>query len=501
MRPVNRTHLFLLGLILTLAAGLRAFGLSALGFWTDELCTLSCAQGWGLQFEHVPFDRLTGALPVYTRLAAAAPAWAVAPAMARDEAHPPLYFLLLRGWETAFGGGEAAVRSLDVVLSVAAIALLYAAAVPDVGPTVALWACLLMAVSTTQVQFAQEARNYVPVETFGLAAVVAVNRLRRGPSTAAAVGLGASLLAMMLTHYFAAGVATAVVATAAVRLRGPARRRAAIAVVAAAGLFVALWGPGMWRQRPNFVQNYAWVTDAGPGRMGRLVIRLSRVPARLVAEGNATAETVVGGAMLAGAVAVAVRRPAARPWVAWAGCGIGLVAVMDAARGTAQLSLMRYTLAAAPGVCVAVAAAVRGRWGWALPSAGVAVALIALPVAYVPAWKDDLRTPADIVGRRLGPADGLVVSGPDPVRASVAFAAFQHYLPRVPDAAAVLTRPADAAVLDRLRRCPHVWVVWMWPARPIDAFLPGYQAAESGQVPAFGEVAVGQLSAPRIMPR
>ncbi len=496
---VNRTHLFLLGLILAFAAAVRAYHLSDLGYWTDELCTLSDAHGHGLGLLDVPIDRLAPPLPVRTRLADAAPVWQILPGLARTDTHPPVYYLLVRAWETAFGDGEPAVRSLDVCFSVAAVGLLFVAARADVGPAAALWACLLMAVASPQVTFAQEARDYVPVLTFSLAAAVAQRRLLDRPTAGRAAGLAGCLLLMMLTHYYAAGVAVALAVHAALTARGRRLGYAAIAYAAAAALFAGLWVPSFLHQLPVFAYgDVAWLTDPAPGHRGRVLLDLCRLPVRWVADVRSPA-AAWGGVLLLGLPVAWVVRPRLRLWVLWLAVPTVAVAATDWSKTTVQLSLIRYTLFATPAAYVLIAAA-GPVTRWAVPAGAVVVAVLALPDAYVPSWKIDLRTPVQTVGRRLGPGDGLVISGPDAVFDRVTFAAFQHYLRRMPDAAAVLTRPAEPAVLDRLQRCPHVWVVWLWPDRPIDAVLSGYRTADAGLIPSFGTVAVGRVVTPA-MPR
>src|SRR3954454_21427743 len=95
----------LLPLILITAAALRFYNLSALGYWTDEFCTLSSAHGWGLEFLRTPLDQIVPAdRPAPTRYNQARPWRAILPAIVRDDAHPPLYPLLVRACETLMGG-------------------------------------------------------------------------------------------------------------------------------------------------------------------------------------------------------------------------------------------------------------------------------------------------------------------------------------------------------------------------------------------------------------
>jgi uncharacterized membrane protein len=477
-------------LIVVFAAVLRVYGISSLGFWTDELGALSCANGWGLRFAAPPMDRIEGPIPICTRWVDARAIPAVFTGLARDESHPPVYFVLLRWWEELFGDSEAGVRSLNVVFSLAAIGLLFMLASETIGPTAALWACLLMAVASPQITFAQEARNYMPGMTLSLAAGLAWVHLKHRPTIARCAILAFAVLVMMLTHYFAAGVGIALAIQTLVSTRGRARRFTVIAALVAVAIFAILWGRQLIEQLPNFKLNYAWLVDSGPGRVWRWMFHLGKVPAELVATGLGPWAEVSGLVFLWLPIAY-VRRPELRLWILWLACTVGLVAGLDLARSTTQLTLPRYLLFATPAAYVLLAAAVRGRWHWLLPAIGVATALLSLPAAYVPPWKIDLRTPVQVVNHLRGPEDGLVISGPDAVFDGVTFAAFQHYSPTMPAACVILTKPADSATLARLRQCPHVWVIWMWPGRSIDKFLPGFKAGDQNHLPEFGDVVEG----------
>jgi hypothetical protein len=475
------------------AAALRAYNLSLVGYWTDELCTLSEADGHGLELDAAGTDRVLPPQPCATRLADARPAWAIPRALAEQDTHPPLYFLLVRVWEDCFGDTEAAVRSLDVCFSVAAVGLLFYAARPDVGTGAALWAALVMAVASPQVQFAQEARNYMPVVSLSLGAVIAGRRLRDRPGIGPGAALAACVLGMMLTHYYAALVVAALAGHAVITLRGRALARAAAAFAGAAVAFGVLWGPGLVRQIPTFRNgDMAWLTDAARGHVGRALVAIAKLPVRWVADVN-TPVVVAGGALFLLLPWAWLARPPLRLWVLWVAIPTLAVAAGDLLHATTQATLLRYTLFATPAAYVLIAAAVpAGRFRAAPPALAVVAGLLALRSAYVPPWKIDLRTPTEFVAHH--PAAGLVVSGPDPVLTQMSMAAFAHYLPAMPPAAVILTRPADAATLAKLSACPRVWVVWMWPSRPIGAFLPGYEVEDEGAIPHFGNVAVGQLS-------
>lgn len=76
------------------AVGLRAFGLTAKSLWFDETYSVFVAS--------LPIERLF----VVTAI---------------NDAHPPLYYLLLHLWMPFVGDGEFAVRSLSVLISAAVV--------------------------------------------------------------------------------------------------------------------------------------------------------------------------------------------------------------------------------------------------------------------------------------------------------------------------------------------------------------------------------------------
>ena len=492
MIRASLSQFVLLVVIVVFGGLLRGFGVSLVGYWTDELCSLSCADGWGLELYKVPLNGIVPTRPVYTRLRDAAPIRAVPAALARDETHPPVYVLLLRMWETVFGDNEAGTRSLNIAFSLIAIVLMYVAARETVGASAGLWAALLMAVASPQITFSLEARDYMPAMMFCLAACIAMTRLGKKPTLATGGFFGLMLLLAMMTHYYSAGVASALVLHAIVWMRGRSRWLVLGGAVAAALLFVLIWGQYFLWELPNFQTNTGWLYDNGPGALGRWASRLCRVPGMLVA-----ADLPGGSACLALLFLFLpmayVRRPELRLWILWLICTVGLIAGQDLLNSTKQLTLPRYLLFATPAGYVILSAAMRGRFRWLPPAAGVIIALLSLRSAYAPAWKIDLRTPTDFVRTGMRAGDGLVISGPDAVFDGITYAAFQHYLPAMPKTSAVLTEPANAATLDHLRECPHVWLLWMWPGRPVGQVLPGFVADDDGHLPYFGELLHGRL--------
>ncbi len=81
--------------------------------------------------------------------------------------HPPLYYLLLHGWQRLLGDGAAMVRLPSALLGIAAIPVLYWAGRIFVGRRAAMVAATLLAVSPFHVRYGQEARMYALMALLG----------------------------------------------------------------------------------------------------------------------------------------------------------------------------------------------------------------------------------------------------------------------------------------------------------------------------------------------
>src|SRR5688572_15792167 len=93
----RRSALWMLALIIGVGVGLRTYHLTARSIWFDE------SFSWRLvQF---PWSE------VISRTAA--------------DAHPPLYYLVLKTWANVFGNSLFALRSLSVALAGISLALVY----------------------------------------------------------------------------------------------------------------------------------------------------------------------------------------------------------------------------------------------------------------------------------------------------------------------------------------------------------------------------------------
>jgi hypothetical protein len=97
-----------------------------------------------------------------------------------DPFHPPLYFLLLRGWTRLAGGTEFAIRYLSLMGMLIGVAFIGRAAGAALDSSLALFALILAAVAPFMVYYAQEARMYGVAMAFNAgalwAAIAAVRR-------------------------------------------------------------------------------------------------------------------------------------------------------------------------------------------------------------------------------------------------------------------------------------------------------------------------------------
>ena len=509
----------MLGVILLVAAGLRFHGLPQLGFWTDELFSLSDANGWGLQPAHL---HGTGLLPPgqphYTWRSDARSWGAMLAELGRSEIHPPLYFLLLRGWENLFqADDEVTVRSLNVLLALAAIGLLYVALrEQEHPPAVALWACAIMAVAGPQIEYAQEVRDYMPLVTFSLAAAVPLLRIeRRGVSTSRLLALAGCLLAVMLSSYFGVALIGAMGIYVVWQFRARSRRWVLFTFAATGVVYAATWGPFLLRQLPRFVEGHTWLIVNGPAHAPREWMALLTLPARLLFEAGdhgpffRLAPWSCGLWLL---LPWGLLHRLTRLWALWLAVPVIVITISDLRESMIQLTMIRFTLGASPGLYALIAVAgdalagAAGRFNWRsslLPAGGVLLAALALPAAYTPPWKLDFRTAARAVASRLNArTDALVFVGPpnDELWTAVSFSGFRHYLPHDPPLVAILQDRADDALLKRLALCRTVWVVSRPLTDPLQRFLPGYEIQEEGEVPEFVAVLRGVVRRPTTAP-
>ena len=144
-------HRVLLG-ILFLAVGARLYGLTYHSLWFDEV------------------------MSVFWASKPAAEIWRVGLALTQDK-HPPLYYLALHGWMALFGGSDAAVRLLGVIIGALAVLPAYGIGKIMGDRHAGALGALLLAFNPFLVWYSQEARMFMPATTFGLVGLWGVGQL------------------------------------------------------------------------------------------------------------------------------------------------------------------------------------------------------------------------------------------------------------------------------------------------------------------------------------
>jgi hypothetical protein len=195
----------------------------------------------------------------------------------RQDGHPPLYYWLLHGWMELFGTGDAAVRALSGVFSLAALPLAWIAGRRVGGRPVALAALVLLAVSPFAVHYGSEARPYSMVMLLVLAGWLLLDDALVRPTWPRLVGLALGAGVLLLSHYWSMWLLAATGLCLLFRAwRGPApeeahghrgaiERSSALmcAVALAAGLVVFLpWLPTFLHQTSS--TGTPWATVVRP---------------------------------------------------------------------------------------------------------------------------------------------------------------------------------------------------------------------------------------------
>lgn len=436
------------------AVAARLYGLSAKSLWFDELYSLYVAQ-------QAPADLFR--------------------TLRDQDVHPPLHYLLLRGWMVIAGDSEATVRVPSAAAGVATVVLVYLLGRRAGGRAVGLVAALLQAVAPFAVWAEQQARMYPFLTLWVVAAsLLLVQALEGGRPGAWAAYAGVLALAFY-THYLAFLLIPAHAAVVAHQRQWPPVRAWGAAVVLA-GILFAPWlpavvghvvsGKGWPAHRPPLSVHAVtdlWgllVFGGGAFNMGT-PFRTGTLP--LVYQGPLLFPVGV----LAVAGALSLRGPARATVLAV--CGMPVLALALSLRW--HIYYARYFVFVSPAVAVLVAGGVVGLARALVPSTrlAVATALVALvPLSYsavgllayyqapsIQNW----RAAGQHLAARIGPRDVVLFV---PAIATVA----RYYVRAVPAWLALepgeILHPqvvADGGALSRQRltvlaqRHPRLWIV------------------------------------------
>ncbi len=248
----QRTHLYycmtrsqafwIVVCIAVLGIGLRSYDLTLRSLWFDE------AFSWRLiQF---PFSEML------TRAAA--------------DVHPPLYYILLKGWSTVFGSSLVAIRSFSVFCAGLSLFAAYVyTAYAFRSRRAGMYATLLLAISPWCISYAWEARMYPLGMIFALLSSYALLHGVRDKSFWWFGAYGVSAAALVYTHYYGFFTIAAhilfvlVVLVQSTKWRVGEMMQARIFWAGIVSFFVALllfapWFPTFLHQRSQVQQEY-WI--------------------------------------------------------------------------------------------------------------------------------------------------------------------------------------------------------------------------------------------------
>jgi mannosyltransferase len=226
-REITFSPRMILSGVLILGALLRFGFLGQYSLWFDEAFVAHIAS-------RVPWDRI--------------------PTILREiDAHPPLYYLFMKGWVAILGTSEVSLRIPSAVFSTLSILVAYFLARRITSPQVALLTSLLIAVSPLEIIAGQEARMYPLLQLLTLASTLLLLASLEQESAMSWLCYGLVSAAMIYTHY----LGVLVLAAHGLWVTWSSRRHLLPWVLTAAGVLTMYlpWLPSLWYQT---VHGHGW---------------------------------------------------------------------------------------------------------------------------------------------------------------------------------------------------------------------------------------------------
>jgi uncharacterized membrane protein len=488
--------------ILLLAVGIRIHGLNRNSLWADEFLSLECSSGWSRTDQRLGGQTLNA--PDLISLSHAKNWTSIWSSIAVDENHPPLYFILLRGWRVMFGDSENAIRAMSVTGSVVCLVLLFMIAVSLGSPAAGLWACLLMALSGPQIEQAQDARSYIPMLAAVLAAALALVRIDRfGPNWRRCIALLVFALIAPLIHYMALATVGALLLYAIAGMRGASRAAAVRSILGATALYALLWGPAMVAQHYRMVDDTQWLVDDHPSQhAGNLMVDLLTLPARMFVNYDFDQDKLpmlcLGGSVLLLPWLLYRRHRSALMFGIWLLVPVTVVMLIDLLTLRRSMGMSKYTIAVAPAMFLMLgllAVQVR-RIGW-MPAALIAVGCAAcLPAFFNAPQFPDWREPAEYIDHHAKPNDPVlfVDARPDNYCAASLLSA-EYYLHGSTHPLYVVDRQPTGLVLKSLVKSDHACIMAANEKSLRMPTIPGLQLEHGELLP--GVAVAGTLALPK----
>ncbi len=379
--------------------------------------------------------------------------------------HPPLSFLLFRGWVALFGEGDAALRMLPALLSCASLLLFTRLAWLWLPGWSRAGAVALYAVAPFHVWYGQEVTPYAFLElgsvlaAASLASALCVRRAAPIHLLGVVAGVGFAFGSQYLGGL--AGVSTALVAAAAAVARRISWRSAA-ALTAAAMTAGLIWLPWILPILPaQMASDWGDEAKVSLRDLAELPVRLLLVDASVIPPHwrflGFTLGAIVWLGIVAHGIRVFVRRVPEDLWIVlwFAGAVAGSLALVVV---TKPNLLPRYLVAASPAVALATAGGLgrlRGKLPRGLTGGGLLVALVVAGCLSMTVLqklenrREDFRTACSLLVSRWKPGDHVLVVTGQPGEA-FSQAPVRHYLRDHPPILASMRDLPD--VLPRLDR-------------------------------------------------
>lgn len=424
-----RTALFAL---VAVGALLRLTGLGVHSLWYDEGCTVYLATAKD------------------TLLAL------------RADRHPPLAFLLFKGWIALFGEGDATLRLLSAIASTAALALFVPLARAWAGPRGAIAAVALYAVSPFHVWHGQEVRMYGLLDFAAVAALAATAAYLAKPRPILLLAVASAVAFAFGVQYMGALVFASIAAVGlAGRLCGKITTRELAGLAAAGTLGLAAWLPWIVARLPEQMKTpwgfTARVTarDLAELPSRQILTEMSAVPASLVPLGWVLGAVLTLG--VAAGVVLAFRAHRFETTAIVVAFLAPLVATLCESLVVPATVQPKYLMAVAP--CTALLVAVGLAEGIRRPAGGALATFACLGCLGV-TWihrtgnlREDFRSACAELAANWKPGDAVVVVTGTPEGFSEG--AVRHYLRDRPEILASVRDPSAAPDAGRILHVIH----------------------------------------------
>ncbi len=173
----KHTTLASMMVVLLLAAAFRIYHITQQSLWFDE------AFAWNIVIQNDMFPRI------------------------RADTHPPLYYVVLRGWVMVASDSVLSLRYLSALISLLTVAFVYRVGIEisllnrKFVPVAAILAALILALSDAEIFLAQETRNYSLYTCLATLSMWMYLRWQRKQKMSGLLLWSVSTAALMYTHY------------------------------------------------------------------------------------------------------------------------------------------------------------------------------------------------------------------------------------------------------------------------------------------------------------